>query len=109
MKVRKGKRGWFMLKLDLKKAYEKLEWGFIRNAFTLYGLDPHSVDMIMSCVSSITSSVLVNAIPTKSFFPSRGIRQGGPLSPPIFLSYVWKSYQYLYMMQLTKGCGFRLL
>lgn len=50
---KKGPIGFFALKLDLEKAYDKLEWGFIRNCLFAYGLDEESVKLVMSCISSV--------------------------------------------------------
>jgi len=43
------------------------------------------IKLIMSCVSSVTTSILVNGVRLEQISPSRGIRQGDPLSPYIFI------------------------
>ncbi|XP_074266241.1 cytochrome P450 87A3-like [Silene latifolia] len=85
MKTRKGKYGWFALKVDLEKAYDCLEWSFIKHCLSNLNFDDHTIQLIMSCISSTSSSVTFNGTQTDWFLPSRGIRQGDPLSPLIFI------------------------
>ena len=83
MMLKKGKTG--CIKIDLEKAYDRLEWPFIRDVLELYRLPPSLIKLIMSCVSSSSVSILLNGGKLEPFHPSRGIRQGDPLSPYLFI------------------------
>jgi hypothetical protein len=74
-----------ILKLDLKKAYDKVSWSFLRMLLIQIGLKWEVVQWIMGCVSSANFAVLVNGSPTNFFKGFRGLRQGFPLSPLLFL------------------------
>jgi hypothetical protein len=75
----------FMLKIDLAKAFDRLEWNFIVAALNRKGLHGHFINLIHSCVSSPTFSIVINGQPFARFHGHRGIRQGCPLSPYLFV------------------------
>jgi hypothetical protein len=75
----------FLIKLDLSKAFDRLEWNFIAEALALLGLQSNFIRFIRACISTPTFSVLVNGKPTTSFSPTRGIHQGCYLSPYLFV------------------------
>ena len=82
---KKGKVGYMAIKIDLEKASDKLEWSFIRNMLLRINLLEDLIDLIISCVSSVSTSILLNGAPLEPILLSRGIRQGDPLSLYLFI------------------------
>jgi hypothetical protein len=70
---------------DLAKAFDRLEWNFIAAALARKGLHEHFINLVHVCVSSPSFSVIINGQAFESFISSRGIRQGCPLSPYLFI------------------------
>jgi len=74
-----------ILKIDLEKAYDCLDWGFLRILLEKIGLRAHGINWGMACVENVKYSVIINGSPSSFFQAERGLRQGCPLSPLLFI------------------------
>jgi len=74
-----------LLKIDLIKAYDRIDWVYLRLLLLHIGLDIELASWIMACAHNLHFTVLVNGSPTVFFNGGRGLRQGCPLSPLLFI------------------------
>ena len=93
MRNKKGRNGFMAVKVDLEKAYDRLNWEFIVDTLKDIGLPSRMITLIEKCISSAEMNLLWNGSPSESFHPTRGIRQGDPISPYIFVLCIEKLAQ----------------
>lgn len=74
-----------ILHIDLQKAYDSLDCGFLYLVLSKIKLRPRCVDWIMACVDNVNYTVIINRYPTKFFCVGWGLQQGCPLSPLLFI------------------------
>jgi hypothetical protein len=80
-----GKGKFCAYKLDLAKAYDRVDWSYSQKALEKLGFDPRWINWIMACVRSVSYKVRLNGIFFVELQTYEGIWQGDPFSPYLFL------------------------
>ena len=77
----KKKHGSSTIKIDLHKAYDSVDWGFLRQTLVEFGFPKCIINFIMFCIAGSTLSLIWNRDRLESLSPNRGLRQGDPNVP----------------------------
>ncbi|WJZ91452.1 hypothetical protein VitviT2T_010519 [Vitis vinifera] len=97
-----------LCKLDIEKVYDHLNWNFLLLVLQRMGFGEKWTGWISWCISTATFSVLINGTPTGFFNSSRGLRQGDPLSPYLFIIGM-EAFSRLILRAVRGGFSFGLL
>lgn len=73
------------LKIDMSKAFDRVEWTYLKVILLQMGFNEKWVYLILQCVNSVTYRVVHHKHEVGPILPSRGLRQGDPLSPFLFI------------------------
>ena len=90
-----------VLKIDLSKAYDHVNWTYLRVIMSKTGFSVPFITWVMSSITSVSFALLINGVASTFFRSRRGLRQGCPLAPLLFLIVVEGLSRYILTTQIS--------
>ncbi|CAN0926384.1 LINE-1 reverse transcriptase homolog [Linum grandiflorum] len=86
MKSKGGRKtGEVAVKIDISKAFDRVDWKYMEEILRKMGFAERWIRLMMMCITSVDYHVVVNKRAVGPIIPGRGLRQGCPLSPFLFI------------------------
>jgi hypothetical protein len=90
------------LKLDMRKAYDRVEWDFLEGMIRKIGFVERCIQLTMTCIRTDSYSMLINNKPHGLITPSRGLKQSDPLSYYLFIPCEERSSSIIHMVEQNR-------
>ena len=74
-----------LINVDFEKAFDSVEWDFVSRALMKYGFPPTFIKWVMTLYNGVSNCVINNGYFTRFFHLERGVQQGCPMSPTLFV------------------------
>ena len=102
---RKGCSPRCLLKIDLQKAYDTLDWMFLKDIMVALNFPLKFISIVISCITSTQYSLILNGSPMEVIETKTKLRQGDPMSPLLFV--LGMEYLSRILMKVSKAEGFK--